>query len=192
MRTGSFLYPKAYNTLYHQREKAADPVVACRYQDTSLNGCYGSHVWACDDEQAQKFIAMRGLNESISGETPPFRIGLPSETVRKHKIHHALHAVVWLAYLARKTLGLDDEQTLGDKGFVHEMVHAVVNAETMYGTAGPEVLARKQEIQNRYRARIADQMFVIEQRIPGLTPGYAHRDRLYGSIGSTGSTGSTG
>lgn len=88
------------------------------------NSSFGSHIWANDNNHAEKLIQRRGLGETIISlgvEKDPKKDIDTQEIVDSEKkdFHHAL---CFVGYVALKA-GMSADTIFGDEGIIHQIFH---------------------------------------------------------------------
>ena len=78
---------------------------------------YSSYVFADDLENAKEVCRRRNIGEVVIGTTDNI------ESNKDLDMKDVLHEVIFLSYIGLKSNTISLEETLGDKGIVHEVSH---------------------------------------------------------------------
>lgn len=106
------------------------PWFLCEYRQDGTK--FGSDIWANSWSHARRLATIRGAGETVigqGGKKRPF-YPFPSELLRrrsmtKQQALDAVHGCTFLGFLALKSGRANVDEVLGDRGFVHETIHAV-------------------------------------------------------------------
>jgi hypothetical protein len=127
---------------------------------------YGTYLYADSLKDAEKLVEQRNIGEKIFRETE-YKVSSdvpPSKLFEDKKYTAALHYTTFLSYVGMKAGVVTVEETLGDRGVVHEIVHF------MHSLA----LSKKRKNDLVYQLdvdraipQIIEQLKEFEKKIPG-------------------------
>lgn len=136
------------------------PVDPVKMPDNTGVGKYSAFIWAPDWRGAERLAARRRIGEIVIGASArkasaaPYRLPsmmLKAKMTPKQKMQF-LHGVCFLSFLAQRALGVSAFDILGDRGLMHEAIHAMEHGRP----------ARKE---------LAQALATVERKIPGYWPG---------------------
>lgn len=119
---------------------------------------FGTYIYAHKLDAAKSFARMRNIGEIVLGVSGEKRRPEPTVTdlMRRRRMTprqrlEVVHAATFLGYLAMQSLGTPAHEVIGDEGFIHEVIHALLNGRPK-------------------RATVLTTLAHFEQRVPGYLP----------------------
>ena len=136
-------------------------------------GYYGSTIWASSLEEAQEISKQRAIGERLDGNSytddSPLRKErqLPSDLFKAGKYTAALHFTTFLSFIGLKSGLVTPEETVGDTGVIHELIHFMETWKRAKKQPSSEYLQHIIELE---RKNVIDILLQFEKKIPGLPP----------------------